>query len=558
MKKITFLIFAAAFLFAGPVFTQSQRLGLAEEFTNASCGPCASQNPAFDALLQQNTDKITSIKYHMSWPGPDPMYSHNTVDNNARRSVYGITGVPHVHVDGNYWNGAPAGVSQTLINNVAAIPAPCDIQVQYELTDNDTKIHVTAMINPTDTIRGNDLRLFLVVIEKHIHFNSAPGYNGEKDFYNVMKKILPDKDGLKLASTIIPGEYFIVEDSWELANVYNNDELSVVAFIQNMDDKEVFQAANGSLDPITPLYNTDVEVNNLYYATDKNCSGNMTPKIVIRNNGSDVVTAMDVQYHINNGDTVTVNWTGSLAFLEKAEIQLPELNFPIDDTNHFIIEVVSVNGGTDEYYSNNLYDYEFYRADILDGPAYMFLQLDAKPEETTWKLFNYAGDVVQEGGPYTIANQLQTIELGFTSSSCYRLEVYDSGNDGLAGNGFYQVVYGSNSTAFSGKHFTDRDVNEITYDIVGVEDQESVVNSLTVYPNPATNKVSVSMVLFDSKPVSIEMYDLLGKKVLDRSMGMQPAGLVNTTFNVDQLQPGVYMVRTMVGDQAKVTKVIVK
>jgi hypothetical protein len=46
------------------LFGQTQRLVLIEEATNASCGPCASQNPAFDALLNQNRDKLTAIKYH--------------------------------------------------------------------------------------------------------------------------------------------------------------------------------------------------------------------------------------------------------------------------------------------------------------------------------------------------------------------------------------------------------------------------------------------------------------------------------------------------------------
>lgn len=557
MKKITFLLLTVLFTTVTVFGQSSQRLALAEEFTNASCGPCAGQNPAFDALLQQNTDKMISIKYHMSWPGPDPMYSHNTVDNNARRSVYGINGVPHVHVDGNWWNGMPSGVTQNLINTVSAIPSPCEIQVHYELNADNTKINVTALVNPTDTIRGNNLRLFLVVIEKHIHFNSAPGYNGEKDFYNVMKKILPDKNGLKLDPVIIPGEYLIVEDSWELANVYNNDELSVVAFIQNMDDKEVHQAAGGTEDPLTPLYADDVEVNNLYYATDKNCSGKMTPKVVIRNNGSNEITSMEIQYHINNGDTTTINWTGNLAFLEKEEIQLPELNFAVEDTNHLIIEVVSINGGSDEYYSNNVYDHQFYRADILDGPAYMFLSLDDHPEQTTWKLFNYAGDVVQEGGPYSTPNQLQTIELEFTSSSCYRFEIYDSGNDGLTGNGFYQVVYGTNSTAFEGGDFTDKDVNEITYDIVGVSNEEAL-NNLNIYPNPANSKINVSFVLNNNQAVSVSVYDLLGKEVLSKNMGNQPSGTVTVTFDVSSLETGVYFVKTSAGDKTYVNKVLVK
>ena len=61
MKKYLLL----SLLLAGSswfVSAQNQRLVLAEEFTNASCGPCAAQNPAFDALLSANPTKITAVK----------------------------------------------------------------------------------------------------------------------------------------------------------------------------------------------------------------------------------------------------------------------------------------------------------------------------------------------------------------------------------------------------------------------------------------------------------------------------------------------------------------
>ncbi|MBI9034293.1 MAG: hypothetical protein JEZ03_07470, partial [Bacteroidales bacterium] len=49
MKKLVLLFFAFSAVTLG--FSQSQRLVLVEEFTQASCGPCAGQNPAFTALM---------------------------------------------------------------------------------------------------------------------------------------------------------------------------------------------------------------------------------------------------------------------------------------------------------------------------------------------------------------------------------------------------------------------------------------------------------------------------------------------------------------------------
>src|SRR3954466_13330791 len=111
MKKITLSLALA--LSAGFVFGQSQRLVLAEEFTQASCPPCASQNPAFNALLTSNASKITLIKYQTSWPGVDPMNAQNPGEVAARVTLYGVSGVPDSPMDGveqtgSSYTGAPA------------------------------------------------------------------------------------------------------------------------------------------------------------------------------------------------------------------------------------------------------------------------------------------------------------------------------------------------------------------------------------------------------------------------------------------------------------------
>ena len=556
MKHLNFTLLLVLLFISIFSFGQSQRLVLAEEFTNASCGPCASQNPAFDALLQQNTDKITSIKYHMSWPGTDPMYSQNTVDNNARRSVYGINSVPHVQMDGSWWDGMPSQVNQSRINSAYAVPASFEMQVQHQLIDNNQKIYVKTLVKATEDVNVSNLRLFVVVIEKHIHFNSPPGYNGEKDFYNVMKKILPDKNGYKLNSNISNGEYFLIENTWELANVYNNDELSVVAFIQDMSSKEVYQAANSSTDPIVLPFQNDVEITNIKYATYKNCSGTMTPVVEIRNNGSNTLTSMEVKYSVNNGEEHTYNWTGNAASLVKTEIPLTDLSFDVLDTNHLVINVTSVNNTNDEFVSNNNLDFEFYRADVVEQ-AYLLIFLDNHPEETTWKLFKSDNSVVQEGGPYSGTGQ-KVIPLEFNGSGCYRLEMYDAGGDGFTGSGKYIVAYGDNSISFEGKNFTDKDINEKSYDIVGVNNQVSDISNLNIYPNPATDKIHISFYLLNKDDIGIDIIDMHGRVIKQiNKRGFNP-GNINMVVDINDLVEGLYLVKITAGNQIKVSKISVK
>src|SRR5882762_2719002 len=126
-KKYIFAIclFANSFIFG-----QSQRLVFVEEFTQASCGPCAQQNPAFNTLLQQNTSKAVSLKYQTDWPGTDPMNAQNPADVKSRVAYYAVSGVPDAIQDGSNKN-APSSVTQASIDNEYAVPSPFTVQLAH-------------------------------------------------------------------------------------------------------------------------------------------------------------------------------------------------------------------------------------------------------------------------------------------------------------------------------------------------------------------------------------------------------------------------------------------
>lgn len=113
------------------VFAQAPKYVLFEHFTQASCRPCASQNPAFQTnILDANPKIVRHIAYHTSWPGTDPMFSHNPSENAARTSFYNITGVPSIKLMGNQKYGAPGSYSQSDVDNQFNMGSPIQIKVQ--------------------------------------------------------------------------------------------------------------------------------------------------------------------------------------------------------------------------------------------------------------------------------------------------------------------------------------------------------------------------------------------------------------------------------------------
>jgi len=177
MKRFTLVIASLLMLLSLKINAQNERTLLLESFTNTGCGPCALYNPAMDALIANNPDKVVAIKYHVSWPSnQDPMFLHNTAENNSRTSYYGVDGVPYVVVDGNRFAGNSGNITQGIIDQLHAIESPMELRLSCNVNEEENTITVNVMGRATNAIEEN-LKLYVGVIEKEIHFNSAPGPN---------------------------------------------------------------------------------------------------------------------------------------------------------------------------------------------------------------------------------------------------------------------------------------------------------------------------------------------------------------------------------------------
>lgn len=505
MKKITIVIASLLMLFALRLNAQTERVLLFECFTNTSCGPCAAYNPGLDALINNNSDHVVAIKYHMNWPGAnDPMYLHNQVDNNARKGYYNVTSVPHTVVDGGRFAGNPGNLNQSMVNNWLPITSPYEMRLSYEIIDNTVTVHVLG--RALEDVTG-PLNLHVGVIEKEIHYTSAPGSNGERDFYSVMKKLLPTSGGVALGS-VSAGDYFAYTFSWEMANVYDVNMIDAIAWIQNTGNKEVVQACKSS-ETIEPYFTNEASLTSIGNLKTMNCSGVAEPVVTMVNNGSQALTSAVLEVVVNGKIEKTFDWTGNLGLFESTEIELGEVGFAVEENNDFAVRIASVNGGDDEGPLNNEVS-----TNVKGSPANSQVQMkltirtDENPEETTWKVTNLAtGNVVQEGGPYDQANHVYNEVLELTADGCYDITIYDAGGNGLTGTGIYGLKAGS-ETLFSGKSFGYSVSNEFSYEVyTGAEEHNTVVSSL--YPNPTDGMITLTT----AGQQEIAVYNMAGQCV---------------------------------------------
>ena len=540
---------------------QSPRLVLHEEFTSSTCGPCAGANPTFHTWLTQHPDVFTEIFYHVNWPSPgnDPMYLQNPLDNGARVSFYGINYVPQAVVDGNYWQGNGASLQWSTITARAAMPSPFTIALQHYLNTAQDSIFLTMVATATQNIQSGMVAQN-VVIEKHIHFNTAPGTNGEKDFYNVMKKMLPTNAGTGLPTTFANGDYIIIETAWKLANVYDNTQLAAVSFIQNATTKEIYQTANSTVNPIVLPYNTDLQVMEISNVSAKNCSGKITPEVKIRNNGNNTITGFQVKYKVNNEPIATYTWSGSITSLQKAIITLPEYTFAPQADNILKIYSTDPNSTSDQYPKNDTLSIPFAGPDYTSNVLYLFLRTDSNPQETTWDVKNSNGTVIQSHGPYTVPNHTakDTITLGVFD--CYTFTVYDSGNNGLCcthGNGGYELDDSQGGAIKTGGSFISSDFIEFDYYAEGLSGNLIAKDPLMIYPNPFDEKTTVSFYLKKDEKVQISLYNMVGQCLKSFDLGTKAAGHNEFIVNSEDLQSGIYFIRLQEGASVYTEKVAI-
>jgi len=240
MKK-TLLLVSALILGGSSLWAQNTRLCLVEHYTQASCGPCAAANPAHQTLMLANATKAISIRYQVSWPGTDPMNAQNKSEIGTRTSYYSINGVPDEKMDGTIGN-----VTQSTINTEYAVTSPFKIDLSHSFNAANDSIFIACTVTATSAFTASGaLKLHLAMLEKTITFTSAPGSNGEKKFYNVVRKMYPNASGTTLtAGNWTAGQTQTVNIKAKIPTyIYQKSEIATIAFVQSDGNKKVQQAA---------------------------------------------------------------------------------------------------------------------------------------------------------------------------------------------------------------------------------------------------------------------------------------------------------------------------
>lgn len=365
MKQLYLTLFAVLTIVAG-ANAQAKKLVLIEEFTNASCGPCAAQNPAFNTLLNGNTAKVVAIKYQADFPGYDPMNEQNPDDVEARYTYYvpnvGDRGVPTAIIDGiipdqsyangvglwaNAYEGAPAGFNQNVINYASGLSTPLELSMDHQVSTDWDSVYVTVKLkNVGQTIlnANNEMRWTLVAVEKIIQFPYAPGTNNETKFESVMRAMYPTAGGAILPGTLGAGDSIVTTLGLKLPSyIYDIRQLAMVGYVQNNTTKAVVNAAISQPKPIVgPVMDGSVTSRTTFPSAF--CVSKFTPKVRVKNDGNTDITSFTAAI-ILSGITATKDWTGTLAPGATVDVDMDEFTATESGNINAFFELRNVKGG---------------------------------------------------------------------------------------------------------------------------------------------------------------------------------------------------------------------
>jgi hypothetical protein len=348
------LLTVLAIVSSSIAFAQVPKVPMLEHFTQASCGPCAGQNPVLKQTLDDyvaNGGEYVKVAHQTSWPGVDPMNAAFPAGPDVRRNYYGVTGVPNLSLNGGPTDLPNNVVTAASITAAAQETTPYDISVTQTWANANTVTVDITVDNVTSSPISDGDKIYVAMIEDVVDYGTAPGSNGETVFYQVMRQMYdatngnPDATGGAALGTIAANgqETYNFTISSLPSYLFDKTEVRFAVYIQNDGTKEIMQAGVSQFSTIPGIIN--VEANAASQAGSDLCDYSFTPVIEFTNNDAATpVTSVVAEYSINGGAPVQETYSGNLTQGQTATITFPAATLS-GGTSVVSYEIISANGG---------------------------------------------------------------------------------------------------------------------------------------------------------------------------------------------------------------------
>lgn len=226
----------------------SDRTVLLEDFANVSCVPCVTSNKIIRRYTHDvyGPGKLVAVKFPTNFPSPnDPFYNANRASNDYRMGYYNIFFAPTTIIDGTDRPSSTDSIAiKQAIDNQISSSTDFKIQIDRQVGNNSVGYDVTVTAKNLSSYNLDEIYLRFAILETEIEFADPPGSNGEKKFYDVMRVMLPSDLGYKMSEVRTYTQQITFNYENRVDTSWNTNLLHAVAYIQNQNTMEVYQAGS--------------------------------------------------------------------------------------------------------------------------------------------------------------------------------------------------------------------------------------------------------------------------------------------------------------------------
>ncbi len=474
MNKKLYLIAAMLTVAFSTVFAQqvSRNFVVMEIATGTWCQACSIVADVADDLYE-NDCKLAIIENH-----DGDAFTNDASE--ARVNYYNISDFPTTMFDGTIEKVGSDSYQKFYEAYTEALSVMSDFTIDLSFTQSEGNLNVTVEIEEVEDYTGIDLVLHLVFTESHIPYS----WMGFPELNFVNRAMYPDENGTALdfsGSSSITETFTITPDAeWDLLGG------EIVAYIQDNTTKAILQT--DKVITAESIGVNNVQIVKIISPNGTPCENTTTPKIQIRNLGSETITSLKIDYDVNSEVSGTINWTGSIEFTKFEIVELDEVTYTQLDANVFTITLSDPNGVDDDHLDDNEKDKTIYAPIKAIGPIYLELETGSAGNECLWNIKNSSGSVVAYGGPYE--NNI-TIEESFTlENDCHTFYIYDTGHNG-GGEVTIKDSEGTQLFYTNGNYGSGTSNNFRYLKPSSASEVAPIANNFLIYPNPVSSKLTI-------------------------------------------------------------------
>jgi hypothetical protein len=324
-------------------------------------------------------------------------------------------------------------------------------------------------------------------------------------------------------------------------------------------------------------------------------TASVVPSVTIKNFGTTTLTATPISYKVDNNAFAVFNWTGSLAAGATAAVTLPSVTGYAVGAHTFTAQTGTVNGSTDGNAANNALTANFIytintctndneTANNASTTAVVLTVNTAKNSQigsaTDVDYYKFTTTAAAPKVRVTLSNLPADYDLDFysaTASGAISTKIATSANGSTTSESiiyntpttaktYYLRVYGyggvfSTTLCYnllaetSGINFVK--INAPTIDNGKLTNDATVLEQLSLYPNPARDEINLRFVATKAGAYDVVLYNATGKVILNQKATFNE-GENTASFDVVSLPRGLYVVKVSKDDELFSQKVIIE